>query len=574
MGASPPLNIIVLPILFEGSVLAVIELASFAAFSPTHQSLLDQLTESIGLVLNTVDANAVTDRLLEQSQSQAQELQSRQEQLHQSNEDLAKQAALLADKNSEVESKYQEVEEAKRLVEEKATELSVSSKYKSEFIANMSHELRTPLNSLLVLAEQLEDNPDGNLTEQQIRCQRDPLVGRRPARAAERHPRSRQGRVQHGAPRVRRALPRRVSREHRASLRARRLGAGPRVLGRADPGLPRTIRTDAQRLGQVLKNLLSNAFKFTETGKVTVRLEGDAAGWDPDHERLARADSVIAISVTDTGIGIKQELQTAMFEAFAQADGTAARQYGGTGLGLSISRNLVDLLGGQITLKSAPGAGSTLTVYLPVEQLTAEAEASTPDRNGLGCPRRGAGRCGHSGRCGSDRRRDLPGGRINGTANAVMLDGDHERRPKHPPVRAFYDGVDEGATVLVVDDDFRNIFSMTALLERGKLNVIAAESGAEALTILDERTDVDIVLMDIMMPVMDGYETMTEIRKRPRLQGTADRRGHRQGRPRRTRALPRRRRHRLHSEAGRYRGTARGVGRVVPARARQRLPET
>ena len=157
-----------LPILFEGSVRAVIELASFAAFSPTHQSLLDQLTESIGLVLNTVDATSVTDQLLEQSQSQAQELQSRQEQLHQSNEELAEQAALLADKNSEVEGKYQEVEEAKRLVEEKARELAVSSKYKSEFIANMSHELRTPLNSLLVLAEQLEDNPDGNLTERQV----------------------------------------------------------------------------------------------------------------------------------------------------------------------------------------------------------------------------------------------------------------------------------------------------------------------------------------------------------------------------------------------------------------------
>ena len=157
-----------LPILFEGSVRAVIELASFAAFSPAHQSLLDQLTESIGLVLNTVAATSVTDELLEQSLSQSQELQSRQEQLHQSNAELAEQATLLADKNDEVEGKYQEVEEAKRLIEEKARELAVSSKHKSEFIANMSHELRTPLNSLLVLAEQLEDNPDGNLTARQV----------------------------------------------------------------------------------------------------------------------------------------------------------------------------------------------------------------------------------------------------------------------------------------------------------------------------------------------------------------------------------------------------------------------
>ena len=172
LGESPPLNIIVLPILFEGSVRAVIELASFSAFSASHQSLLDQLTESIGLVLNTVAATSVTEQLLEQSLSQAKELQSRQEQLHQSNEDLAAQAKLLADKNSEVEGKYQEVEEAKRFVEEKARELSVSSRYKSEFIANMSHELRTPLNSLLVLAEQLEDNPDGNLTERQVQYAR------------------------------------------------------------------------------------------------------------------------------------------------------------------------------------------------------------------------------------------------------------------------------------------------------------------------------------------------------------------------------------------------------------------
>ncbi len=232
LGASAPLNIIVLPILFEGSVRAVIELASFAAFSPAHQSLLDQLTESIGLVLNTVDANAVTERLLEQSQSQAQELQSRQEQLHQSNEDLAKQAALLADKNSEVEGKYQEVEEAKRLVEEKATELSVSSKFKSEFIANMSHELRTPLNSLLVLAEQLEDNPDGNLTERQVRYAS--VI------------RSSGGdllellndildlaKVESNTVRLefRDLLPRRALREPRADIRTRRRSAGTGVLG-------------------------------------------------------------------------------------------------------------------------------------------------------------------------------------------------------------------------------------------------------------------------------------------------------------------------------------------------------
>ena len=312
LGESPPLNIIVLPILFEGSVLAVIELASFAAFSATHQSLLDQLTESIGLVLNTVEATSVTERLLEQAQSQAQELQSRQEQLHQSNEDLAEQAGLLADRNSDVESKYQEVEEAKRLVEEKATELAVSSKYKSEFIANMSHELRTPLNSLLVLAEQLEDNPDGNLTERQVeyasvirssggdllKLLNDILdlakvesntvnleISELPLAEL------RDGMVQSFTP---------VASEHGLTFTAE-----------FDDELPATMVTDPHRLRQVLKNLLSNAFKFTEHGEVTLRMEVASGGWSPDHDGLTRAGSAIAISVADTGIGIEKDLQKA-----------------------------------------------------------------------------------------------------------------------------------------------------------------------------------------------------------------------------------------------------------------------
>ena len=199
LGESPPLNIIVLPVLFEGSVRAVLELASFSRFSLTHQAFLDQLTESIGLVLNTIEANTLTENLLKQSQSQAQELQSRQQELRGSNEDLERQARLLAEQNIEAERKNQEVELAKRLVEEKAEQLAVSSKYKSEFIANMSHELRTPLNSLLILAGELEDNPDAQPDRHAggVR-QRHPLLGHRPAAAAQRHPRPREGRVGHG----------------------------------------------------------------------------------------------------------------------------------------------------------------------------------------------------------------------------------------------------------------------------------------------------------------------------------------------------------------------------------------
>ncbi len=450
LGESRPLNIIVLPILFEGSVLAVIELASFGAFSPTHQSLLDQLTESIGLVLNTVEATSVTEKLLEQSQSQAQELQSRQEQLHQSNEDL--------------EGKYQEVEEAKRLVEEKAAELSVSSKYKSEFIANMSHELRTPLNSLLVLAEQLEDNPDGNLSERQVEYAQ-------VIRSSGGDLLKLLNDILDLAKVDSKTVKFEISDLALTDLRDSMVQAFAPVAKKqglafsvelADD-LPAIMVTDPHRLRQVLKNLLSNAFKFTERGDVSVRMGLSANGWATDHERLARAASVLAISVADTGIGIKPELHGVMFEAFAQADGTPARQNGGTGLGLSISRDLIGLLGGEITLTSEPGEGSTFTVYLPLEAREA-------------------------------------------AAAVIPL--------APPPVKAApIAPAAAGRTALIVDDDFRNIFALTALLERGSFTVVAAQSGPAALAILAQRTDIDVVLMDIMMPVMNGYETIAEMRK-------------------------------------------------------------
>ena len=507
LGESTPLNIIVLPILFEGSVRAVIELASFAAFSPAHQSLLDQLTESIGLVLNTVAASSVTDQLLEQSLSQAQELQSRQEQLHQSNEELAEQAALLADKNSEVEGKYQEVEEAKRLVEEKARELAVSSRYKSEFIANMSHELRTPLNSLLVLAEQLEDNPEGNLTARQVQYAH---VIRSSGVDLLKLLNDILDLAKVESNTVHLELDKLSLADLRDSILltfqpiadGQHLGFSVEL----DDRLPATMTTDPHRLRQVLKNLLSNAFKFTEVGEVSVRLELSASGWSASRPGLVRADRVMAIVVTDTGIGIKEDLHTAMFEAFAQADGSTARKYGGTGLGLSISRNLIDLLGGEITLTSELGEGSTFTVYLPLDaddglvpdagELVASLAA--PVTNGVPVP--------------------AANGQL-AAAPAPAAEADAARNGGSPATNGheFYAGGAEGVTVLIVDDDFRNIFAMTALLERGKLVVVAAESGADALVLLEQRPDIDLVLMDIMMPTMNGYEAMEEIRRRPDL---------------------------------------------------------
>jgi signal transduction histidine kinase/HAMP domain-containing protein/ActR/RegA family two-component response regulator len=468
LGESAPLNIIVLPILFEGSVRAVVELASFSEFSPTHQAFLDQLTESIGLVLNTIEANALTENLLKQAQSQAQELQARQEELRSSNEDLAKQAQRLAEQNIEVERQNQEVESAKRLVEANAEQLAISSRYKSEFFSNMSHELRTPLNSLLILARELEDNAEQNLTASQVQY------------ASVIHASGSDllrllndildlAKVESGTVTLESSeLPLaelRDSLERDFAHVADQKGLGFSV--ELAPELPPTIATDPGRLRQVLKNLLSNAFKFTERGGVSVCLSLADSGWNAANDELCRAGDVIAIAIHDTGIGITPELQQRIFDAFAQADGTTARQYGGTGLGLSISRELVRLLGGEIVLSSEPEQGSTFTVYLP----------STPDR--------GAGPT-------APPEREAPG--LQSPRAGANL---------------------AGLKALVIDDDFSNIFALTTLLERGNLNVVSAESGEEGIALLERTPDIDIALVDIMMPVLDGYATIRAMRKLP-----------------------------------------------------------
>jgi signal transduction histidine kinase/HAMP domain-containing protein/ActR/RegA family two-component response regulator len=472
LGEAAPLNIIVLPILFEGSVRAVLELASFSRFSPTHQAFLDRLTERIGLVLNTIEANTLTENLLKQSQSQAQELQSRQEELRGSNEDLERQARRLAEQNIEVERKNEEVELAKRLVEEKAEQLAVTSKYKSEFFSNMSHELRTPLNSLLILAGELSSNHDANLSEKQVQYAEvihssgtdllrllDDILDL--------------AKVESGTVKLEISeLP--LAELQDAIVRefdhvAEHKGVAFSVA--LAPDLPAGIATDPGRLRQVLKNLLSNAFKFTETGEVSLRVGVAGNGWSRTNEALSSAGAVTAFTVTDTGIGITAEVQRRMFEAFAQADGTTARQYGGTGLGLSISRELVRLLGGEIALTSVPGEGSTFTVFLP-SQTNGAASA--------------------------------------GPAAHTPLPSRAEQAPDGLPGLRL-----AGRKVLVVDDDIRNVFALTSLLERCEALVVSAQSGGEGVALLERTPDVDIVLMDIMMPVMDGYATMRAMRELP-----------------------------------------------------------
>ena len=489
LGVAPPLNIIVLPVLFEGSVRAVVELASFSTFSPTHQTFLDQLTESIGLVLNTIEGDTLTENLLKQSQSQAEELRSQQEELRESNEDLGRQARLLADQNIEAERKNQEVEVSKLQVEEKAGQLAVSSKYKSEFIANMSHELRTPLNSLLILAEQLEENPDDNMTETQVQYASVIRTSGKDLLNLLNNildlAKAESGTVTADVSEISvTELRSTLLREFEHVARGRGVGYS---IDLADDS-PETIATDPQRLRQILTNLLGNAFKFTEQGEVRVRIAMADSGWSPESEALVNAASVVALSVSDTGIGVEEAHRERIFEAFAQGDGTTARRYGGTGLGLSISRELVGLLGGEITVASTPGSGSTFTVYLPSRAQNGAVAAAPASLLPVPVPSRAI------------VATPQP---VNGSAALSV-----GRARSDPPGG---DGLSR-AKILVVDDDFRNIFAMTALLERCHIDVTAAESGAEALAALQRIPDTDVVLMDIMMPVMDGYDTIRAIR--------------------------------------------------------------
>src|SRR6186713_2440735 len=368
LGKASPLNLIVLPVLFEKEIKAVIELASFDTFSETHLDFLSQLTESIGIVLNTIEANTRTESLLVQSQSLTDELR-------RTNEELQDKAHLLVKQKEEVEAKNKEVEEARLSLEEKAEQLQLTSKYKSEFLANMSHELRTPLNSLLILAQQLYENAEGNLNDKQVRYAKtihscgDDLI--QLINDILDLSKIESGFISTDFIQIH---FNEITSFVESTFKHVSENKNLRFLIEKEKSLPDIIETDSQRLNQILKNLLSNAFKFTEKGEVKFRVYEAHHNWKQSNRNLDNAKRVVAFEIKDTGIGISKDKQNIIFEAFQQAEGSTSRKYGGTGLGLSISRGLADLLGGSIELISEIGSGSTFTLFLPIDYDPAKAK--------------------------------------------------------------------------------------------------------------------------------------------------------------------------------------------------------
>ncbi|MHB8815495.1 MAG: response regulator, partial [Steroidobacteraceae bacterium] len=478
-----PRSVIVLPVLYEGEVKAVLELASLYEFTPSQLAFLEQLTDSIGVVLNTIEATMRTEELLKQSQQLAGELQTQQRELQQTNEELATKARLLAEQNVEVERKNTEIELARKALEEKAAELALTSRYKSEFLANMSHELRTPLNSILILGQQLSQNSEGNLSNRQVEYARtihsagtdllnlitDILD---------------LSKIESGTVTVEYeelsfgTLKETIERSFRHEAETRKLAFTLDFDGR----LARSMTTDSKRLLQILKNLLSNAFKFTERGGVRLHVATATGGWSLDHPSLNQSGSVIEFSVSDTGIGIPLEKQRIIFEAFQQADAGTARKYGGTGLGLAISRELAQLLGGEIRLSSSPGAGSTFTLYLPQSQ-TGLAHAKTaasvtaPAAQTL-----------------------VPAVRAAARMEEIPDDRD--------------DILPSDTILLVVEDDPHYARVLVDLARRKGFKVLVAGTGERALSLAAKHKPTAISL-DVFLPDMLGWTVLNQLKRNP-----------------------------------------------------------
>jgi HAMP domain-containing protein/CheY-like chemotaxis protein len=483
-----PQNIIVLPVLFENQVKAVIELASTATFTTLQISFLEQLTTSIGIVLNSIEATMQTEGLLKQSQNLAAELQTQQKELQQTNEQLEQKAQQLAERNFEVERKNQEIEQARRALEEKASELALTSKYKSEFLANMSHELRTPLNSILILGQQLVENPDKNLSSKQVEFART-IHGAGTDLLNLITDILDLSKIESGTVTVEvedillQNLLDSVARPFRHEAENRQLSFDVQF----DSRISRSISTDSKRLQQVLKNLLSNAFKFTTIGGVRLSVSAASGGWNAEHPVLNAASQVIAFEVRDSGIGIPPEKQKIIFEAFQQADASTSRKYGGTGLGLAISRELSGLLGGEIQLRSKPGEGSTFTLYLPANYSGPATPVAPPSMNFRND--------------GGDRLSALRAHVVSERAAEEIADDRHE--------------VQAGESILLVIEDDPHYARILMDLGRDKgFKVIVATRGMDALE-LAKQFQPTAVSLDVFLPDMLGWTVLNQLKLNP-----------------------------------------------------------
>uniref|UniRef100_B0T737 histidine kinase n=1 Tax=Caulobacter sp. (strain K31) TaxID=366602 RepID=B0T737_CAUSK len=514
LGEAAPQSIIVLPALFEGELKAVIELATFGKFNETQQAFLDQLMESIGIVLSTIAANMRTEGLLEQSQLLTSELQaqqgelkktndrlelqaaslrqseellrSKQDELQQTNAELEDKAMLLSAQNKQVEAKNTEVEQAKAALEEKAEQLALTSKYKSEFLANMSHELRTPLNSLLILSKMLSENAQGNLSDKQVEFSKNihsagtDLLGLINDILDL-------SKIESGTVTLDIGEMAFTSLRDQTQRTFAQLAQDKKIDFQIDidPALPRSMYTDDKRLQQVIKNLLSNAFKFTQVGSVRLSVSRAESGWASGNDHLNKAGQVLAFSVEDTGIGIPEDKQRIIFEAFQQADGTTSRKYGGTGLGLSISREITRLLGGELKVVSIPGSGSTFTLYLPLN--------FSPAAQPLPAP----------------RQPSAPSSTFTfSTADApsyerpeTVIDDREQIEPGEP-------------VVLIVEDDPRFASILLSLVrDNGFKGVVTGEGSA--VPSLARRFKPEAILLDVGLPDMDGLALLDLLKRTP-----------------------------------------------------------
>jgi signal transduction histidine kinase len=511
-----PRHVLLLPFLYEDKVKGVIEIGSVNTMTEIQREFLEQVMPNIGIVINMTESRAQMQSLLKQSQQQAEvlkekqaeleannaklqtqstELESQQEELHQINQsleertkDLEFQKTEVQEKNLTLEQTKREMESAKVAIETKAKELELASKYKSEFLANMSHELRTPLNSLLILAQLLANNKSGNLDEDQVKYAQtihsagndlltliNEILDLSKVEA---------GKVEVQLEEVSLAnLLQTIEQKFRHVADDKGLS----FQCHSADDLPPTLQSDEQRIKQVINNLLSNAFKFTSEGivKVIIQHPTTIPAFLGLGENQLELGKVIAISVVDSGTGIPKDKQQLIFEAFQQADGSTSRRYGGTGLGLSISRQLARLLGGELTLDSEEGKGSTFTLYLP---------ETTPKESLLS--------------------KNEP---VSNQENTSQSDNE-SKQDSVPRMLHDKEAIFKGKKALIVDDDARNVFALTTIIEGYEMKVVMAADGTEVLKKLEENRDIDIVLMDIMMPEMDGYEAMRAIRKQPQYQ--------------------------------------------------------